>query len=220
MKLAVCVPVHSMVDYGFAYDLAQLMAHTAATFAVRGGAIGLVFSEGTYIADNRERIAKGALDAGVTHILWIDADMRFPKDAFFRLLRHDEEMVGINYCTRGVPPVSVAIKATGMELEGTEPSRVVPAAGLEEVDALGLGLCLVRSSAFEKVERPWFNNRFAAEHNHWIGEDVDFCRRLREAGGRVMLDHDLSRECAHAGRFEYHVEHIGLLGKELENALQ
>ena len=36
-----------------------------------------------------------------------------------------------------------------------------------------------------------------------MGETVGFCRRLGEAGIPVHIDHDLSKQLAHIGEFEF-----------------
>ena len=46
------------------------------------------------------------------------------------------------------------------------------------------------------MAHPWFANHDALGY---CTEDVVFCDRAREAGFRVLVDHDLSRELTHTG---------------------
>jgi hypothetical protein len=39
-----------------------------------------------------------------THVLWIDDDMTFEPDVLVKLLRHDKDVIGVNYVTRSDPP--------------------------------------------------------------------------------------------------------------------
>jgi len=105
--VSVCVPCRDVVDSGFAFDLARCVAaHTAAT----RDRVLLFQNQGTLIVNQRQELAQASLDAGATHILFIDADMRFPKDAIFRLLQRDEDIVAANYSTRKLPLQPVAFR--------------------------------------------------------------------------------------------------------------
>jgi hypothetical protein len=218
VKVAICVPTRNPQPE-FCYSLAQLMAHTAAIFERHGGGheLGLLMQEGTYLPKNREELAGLALDADVTHILWLDDDMQFPKDALLRLMGREVEVVGANYVARGVPPVPVAIKCTGREADGPERARCwtgPDSTGLEVVDAIGFGCTLMQRAAFARVrERPYFENTYGRLQHGWVGEDVDFCIKFRRGGGVVHVDHDLSKEVGHVGKMVYKHEHANALLK-------
>lgn len=209
-KIAICVPAHDHVPMLFAYDLANLVGFSTA--ALDGDVeIGLNVVTATYAHTARNQLAEHVLSVGATHVLWIDADMRFPRDALLRLLRHNVAMVGINYSTRGVPPKFVAIKRIGLE-PGVKSERLVTApdsTGIEDVEAIGFGLVLMKARVLADVwnSGPAFGHEYMPETGQWVGEDVWFCRRARASGHRILVDHDLSRECAHVGTFEYRPEH-------------
>lgn len=213
LRIAVCVPSHDTLPATFAYDLAQMMAFTAVNYVGPNEpieALGLTFTMGTYIHRARQQLADIALDQGTDYILWIDSDMRFPKDALLRLLKHREDVVGINYSKRGIPPSFVAIKS----IHPPEQCVTLPdSTGLEEVEAIGFGLVLMKTKVLralhdpESEEGPWFWFDWEHERNAYVGEDVYFCRLLRDAGFDLMVDHDLSKDCRHIGQLEYRVEH-------------
>jgi hypothetical protein len=54
---------------------------------------------------------------------------------------------------------------------------------------------------------PLFRYDWIPDRGVWIGEDYSFCQRARESGVRFHVDHDLSKDCAHIGAFEYRTEH-------------
>jgi hypothetical protein len=61
-------------------------------------------------------------------------------------------------------------------------------AGLREVWAAGGAGMLIRESALARIPPPWFE--FMSENNERAGEDLMFCRKLREAGIRIWCDLD------------------------------
>lgn len=215
-KIAIAMVSHDMVPIGFAYDLANLVAFTAASLP-EGTELGVNLVSGTYVHAGREQMLKGdgrnngLLAQGVTHILWVDTDMRFPKDALARLWQHNVDMVGINYSTRGAPCNYVAIKTVGddenvgCKLETTSDSE-----GIEEVDAVGFGMVLMKAKAMNNmpIDEPWFWFEYLPKRRQMIGEDVYFCSLLKKHGGRIFVDHDLSRKCAHIGQYEYTLEDV------------
>lgn len=209
MKVAICTPSRDMVHSGFAFDLANLTAH----FTAKGGSINVLNSIGTLIADQRVDLAAMALEQGADWILWLDTDMRFPKDALDRLLAHNEAIVGCNYSTRMLPPEPTATNYKNGEWEKvyTRPEST----GLEPVSFLGMGCILTRADVFKKIEHPCFHLGFSTKNNKFIGEDVYFCMKAGDAGFKVMLDHDLSKEIRHIGSLEFRYEHIDL--PETEN---
>jgi len=220
LRIIVAVPSHDVVPVLWAHDFANLASYSAGVFTANvfrdpemEFQFGLALQMGTYLHEMRNEVLAAALESGATHLLWIDSDMRFPKESLLRLLGHNKAMVGINYSQRGLPesgrpPDFVAIK----DIEGAKKLRTTEvSAGLEKVESLGFGLVLMdlRRLAPKLGERPWFD--FARRPGgQLIGEDVFFCQKLTKAGVSIYVDHDLSRECAHIGSFEYRTTHAAL----------
>ena len=209
MKVMVAVPTHDQMPALSAYDLAQMMAFLGANYVGEDrpiSAISLTFCTGTYVHTAREQLARMAVEAGADYVLWVDADMRFPKDALIRLLKHRKDIVGINYSNRGVPPGFVAIKTIKpAERLVTGPDST----GLEPVEALGFGLTLMRGSVLRRIAEKhrrmfWYDEN---EDGGLVGEDVYFCKLARQEGFDIHVDHDLSKACAHVGVFEYLTDH-------------
>ena len=69
-----------------------------------------------------------------------------------------------------------------------------------------MGVMMVKREVFEKVEQPWFAIPYSTTGGHYIGEDVFFCRKAREAGYEILVDHALSQEVKHIGTFEYSLQ--------------
>lgn len=200
-KIAVCVPARDEVDTMFALDLAKLVGfHLKNT----EDEILLFHSAGTLIANQRQELAAAALNADADYILYLDSDMRFPKDVIMRFLAHDAPVVAANYSTRKMPIHPVAF----LNPQLTEYLYTRPESdGLEECLAVGMGVFMVKASIFKELELPWFMIGYSPTTHRFQGEDIYFCGKLRQAGYPVMIDHNVSQEVKHAGRFEFATEH-------------
>lgn len=210
-SVAVCLPSRDNVSTGFAYDLATLTANWSAKHVPNGGKLFIFTSMGTLIANQRQELVIEAMQADCSHILFIDTDMRFPKDAIDRLMAHDKPIVAANYATRRMPVKTVAFKTDGAWdcVYTTEKSS-----GLEPVSAVGMGLMLIKREVFEKLTLPWFIIGYSPKTGEFSGEDIYFCRQARKAGYEVLIDHDLSKEVKHIGSFEFAHEHAQVCKEE------
>ena len=65
------------------------------------------------------------------------------------------------------------------------------------------GMLMIKRAVFEKLRKPWFETCYREEHDDWLGEDVYFCIRAREAGFGIWVDHDLSKQVTHQGIYEF-----------------
>ena len=187
---------------GTAFDLAIMSAYDA---KYRDGELGVYTVTGTLIFDQREKLAKAALDDGCDYVLWIDADMRFPKNTIERLLSHDKDICGVNATTRTIP-----VKATAKNLkvnleEKTNtwlPVTSKGKTGIERVTSLGCGVLLVKREVFDKTPAPWFWF-YQLPGDKVLGEDVHFCVAAHDAGFETWVDHGLSQEIGHVGSYTY-----------------
>ncbi len=220
MKVAICVPARDTVCTGFAYDLARLSAHFYGRAPV-GTSMTLHFVSGTLIADQRQKMAEKALRDGCDHILFLDSDMRFPAYVLDRLLAHDKDIIACNYPTRRLPVKTVAFS----DFSNLSCITSLDKVGLQEVDAVGMGVMLVKAEVFRKLPKPWFQISYLPNAGMYIGEDIYFCKLAQAHGYKVSIDHDLSKEVGHIGSFEYHHAHVeisddeGLQVERLKDAL-
>lgn len=215
IRLAICIPTRGECDYKFAESLAMLSAHLGATLiADNTMEVAYFIRPGTYIDKSRALLAQEAIRWGATHQLWLDDDMVFPSDIVFRLLARNVDIVGANYTTRKQPVVPVTFKKIpdhAAKFPGERCFTTESSTGLEEVEAIGFGVVLVRTSVFSKVPYPGFLCQYSGPDGTWMGEDVYFCLKAREHGLKVFVDHDLSKQIGHAGRFVYLNDHAEVL---------
>jgi hypothetical protein len=212
-SVAILVPARDTVMTSFAYDLARAMSfHTATT----DDRVLLYTSHGTLIASQRMELARQALEEKADYLLWLDSDMRFPRETIGHLMLRDKPIVAANYATRRMPVKPVAMMDNNGEI-----GRVYTAPdseGLQPVDYIGMGVMMVKREVFEKVEAPWFAIPYSTVGNHYIGEDVFFCSKAREAGYEVLVDHDLSHQVKHIGTFEYSHEGAWAMKEQVDGS--
>lgn len=199
-RVAVSIPSGDQVAAGFSYDLARMMTATASQR--KDIELRLHMTRDSILPRARHDLVVMALETDCTHILFLDSDMRFPKDALVRLLAHSEPIVGVNYARRRFPPTPVASDELGQPLyveDGVE--------GLEHVSHTGMGVMLVDLDVFRQIPAPWFQIGFRQSTSEYVGEDVIFMTLVREHGLTVLVDNTLSREVSHLGEMEYRSEH-------------
>lgn len=205
--IAIATPCQDQVAAGYALDLAKLVGYSTALQTMN---LALVQNKGTIIPEQRQSLAKLALQMGASHVLWIDSDMRFPKTALERLLSHDKPIVAANYPMRRPPVLPTAEDRTHGHLF-TEPN----ADGLVEVSRCGMGLMLVETRVFQALSAPWFTLGYSKADDGFVGEDVYFCRKAKEAGFPTLIDQALSIEVKHIGELEYTNQHACLTRDEM-----
>jgi GT2 family glycosyltransferase len=162
----------------------------------------VLWNNGTILSEQRSELAKLALLGGADWTVWFDADMRFPIDTIERLLAHNKPIVMAGYPTRKPPaiePTQYADDETTIRVY-TEKSST----GLQEIASGGFGCVAVHRSVFESMDAPWFHIPWNEKELKFdCGEDIYFCRKARKAGHKIYLDHDLSKEIAHIGQYEF-----------------
>lgn len=206
LRVMIAVASDDHVCAGFAHDLAMLVGATG--FNRPDVELRLTFTKGSVLSALREDLVMDALGQDVTHICFIDSDMRFPPDALNRLLNHGEPAVGANYITRRFPLRPTAFVAEREVLWTEQGSH-----GLVEVERMGLGFALLDMNIFKYLPQPWFPIHFVEKkigekmYRWYSGEDFGFYDKLRTTGVKVLVDQDLSQHIRHEGSWEYSHEH-------------
>lgn len=193
MRVAICSPAYSETKALFTLSLVQLVIWSLSQPIVYNGKrttpkITTHFVGSLARVDvARNLAADQALKENPDYLLWLDVDHVFPQHALMTLAAHDLFLVGCNYRKRTVDAViSSAANVQDGELEPILPRKD----GVEPVDLVGFGVCLVKAPVFERLPRPWF---VMGPH----GEDGYFCEQARKAGIQPHVDHALSMEVGH-----------------------
>lgn len=145
---------------------------------------------GKPVDEGRNMVARYAVEHNANYLFFIDDDVLVPNQALRRMVYSMEQnpewdlLSGI-YVTKSDPPEPLIF---GENPDGAfwdwKFNEIFPISGC------GMGCCLIRGSALQKVKEPWFYYRHEAEGINRLeeGEDLYFCRKLREAGGVLMAD--------------------------------
>lgn len=188
--LGICVPVRDTVHSGFSFCLAELTAWLGR----ENVNYKLYFENGSILPEQRNRLVASALKDKCTDILWLDSDMLFPPDVYLKLKKHKRPVVACNYSTRHWPFKSVAFTNKNDLSE-----RLTERKGLHQVFAVGMGIMLVETKVFKKIQTPYFSFKYNRELESYTGEDVEFCKTLQDYDVKVFIDADTSEKCAHVG---------------------
>lgn len=135
-------------------------------------------------------------------MMWIDSDVIFKPEDFFRLLESPHDVTAGHYMMEDLQHVA-AVKEWNDEYfqkYGTfkflRPEDLVGAPEYLEVAYAGMGWMLIRKGAVESLKYPWFWSDLqkiggadgSPVLHDMSSEDVAFCRALKEAGFPVHLD--------------------------------
>jgi hypothetical protein len=210
MKLAVSigVPSGSTWESRFGLSLAKMMVHYSITPFVDENdkpmetELHLLNANGSILPELRNDIAKQAMENGSTHLLWVDSDMDFPPDTLNRLIAHGLPVVGANCVRKSRPSEPTASRTDMMKMFTRKAST-----GLEQSAFTGTGVLLIQTHVLMAMHRQYGDPLYAfawhQEQGKFMGEDVRFCVNWTKMGGEVWVDHDLSKQVHHIGRWSY-----------------
>jgi GT2 family glycosyltransferase len=201
MRVAICIPARGQMEVTTAFDLTMMAAYMAGKKNID---LNVYTSQGTLIFDQRNSLVRTAIDEKCDYILFIDADMRFPKTTLERLLAHKKDIIGVNATTRMMPP-----KPTARNIQINEDGSVDwleifsnKENGIGKVDAIGCGVMLIKTSCLKNIPQPYFYFEQLLK-GKLLGEDIYFCIKAKDAGIDTWVDHDLSMEIGHVGSYTY-----------------
>jgi hypothetical protein len=225
IKLAICIPAYGDTKAKFTLSLAQALIHLGnCRMTDPDGNLLEIETEifmvsCSMLTESRHRLAAEAIVWGASHMLWLDADHVFPADAIPRLLAHNRDVIGANYARRCTPTAPTASRkvtdADGQDYKNLVYTTLEKATDgvIEEVDHLGFGLCMMNMRVFDLLQAkadketgsfmPLFKFEEIPGQSGMIGEDVYFFRKLREAGAKIYVDHELSWETGHIHEYIY-----------------
>lgn len=160
-------------------------------------------AESSMLVSNRHSAVKNMLQTNASHLLFIDSDMKFPPWALRQLMAHDLPFVAANCTKRVFPVMGTAHDFNGDIVDSAKCS------GLETVRQVGLAFALIRRDVFEQLRPPLFAMEWIEELKMYCGEDVFFSQLVQQAGFDIVIDHDLSRQIGHIGKFIYGHGQVG-----------
>ena len=159
----------------------------------------------------RNSCAAKFLSGDCTHLMFVDADIRFKPADVVKLVSHNLNIVGGIYPQKVLPPKMVVNALRNGKQEGD----------LVEVGTLGTGFMLVKRTVFEQMidagttkytdsigldqsannHQYDFFNCTIDSNGRYLTEDWSFCRRWRQLGGTVYADTTVA--LAHVGYHKF-----------------
>ncbi len=201
VKVGIAIPTAGLIRAACAFSTFRLIGQLSQDKLwpeAKTQGLTVLMREGSGIAPNREKMVDEAIEAGCTHVLFIDDDMSFDPPAFASLASRRLPIVGCNYRMKFPPAefTAVHLDRNRGRMETNEKST-----GLEPVDYMGFGLCLIETRVFKALERPWFLNTYI--DGIYTTEDLPFYWAARKAGFTAFVDQDASKFIGHIGIHDY-----------------
>lgn len=199
MKTLIAVPCFDEVKTDFFESFVNLIKPEGTSYTV---------VKDTLINEARNIIAANAIKSGFDRVMWFDSDMRFEPDTLLKL-SEDMDKYNLDYVT-GLyftrrPPVKPCVfkelvwdkKANG-DLDTWAHNYHGYPEGLTECAGSGFGCVLTTVDLLKRVG-DLFGAPFAPLES--MGEDLSFCWRVIQVGGKMWLDSRV--KCGHVGAFEF-----------------
>ena len=131
--------------------------------------------------------------------LWIDSDIVFDTEKFYRLVAMDKDIACGWYMTEDGKTTSVAhwleeddFAKNGGVMNHETGESISRRRKAFTVDYTGFGWVLIKEGVFENLEYPWFAPKMqvfdSGEVQDMCGEDVSFCLDAKEKGFEIWCD--------------------------------
>ena len=154
---------------------------------------------GNNIAGVEQKPFGGKVD--YDYVMWIDSDIVFTPEHFFKLLEHDKDIVSGLYMMNDNTHYATVedwdddhfIKKGHFQFLNREMVQAKEGK-LFTADYTGFGWMLTKKGVFESLEYPWFQPMWT-EYNiagklirDFTMEDVAFCKMIKQKGFDVWID--------------------------------
>jgi len=135
----------------------------------------------------------GGKDITYNKIFWIDSDISWTVEQFFKIYDSEHEVTcGCYLLADGYTTTVHAWGAPG----GMPAHEIVKLKDPIRVQSLGFGFVAMKSGVFEKIQRPWFNHEYVKvgvdsegkDIIDSVGEDISWCIKAYRAGIELYFD--------------------------------
>ena len=144
----------------------------------------------------REGLASIALREGADYMMWMDSDQLMPPDTIVKMIKHFEEAehsdllkglegVGALITYKSPPYLPHIYVKKHKDGKTYHMARNFALNQLSFVEGMGFGCCMIKSTVFNRIEKPWFKIILDDKGHFKSGEDLGFCLR---ADMKLVLD--------------------------------
>lgn len=138
------------------------------------------------VHEARNSLADSALKTAADKIIWVDADLSWNEGALARMVAHPVEFVVAAYLQKN--PNKRVWNARVMGSRRWPPRD--PETRLVPIDDAAIGLSVIDRSVFRRITQE-FQTRRWFDQIHPEGEDISFCTRWKQTGGKIWCDPDV-----------------------------
>jgi len=188
-KLLIAIPTLDYIHRKFVKSLTGLVKHLESD----GVDFDVHFEGCTLVYISRDNIARKAIEEDYERVLWLDADMVFGKDIYWKLRHANKHFVTAIYRGRhGTHRPCIFEKLEPPERWDSfdyEPA-------IREIKGCGFGCVLTSTDILEKV---WNRNGTCFRPTPLLGEDLAFCKRASDLGYSIWAN--LDAPVGHIGQF-------------------
>lgn len=186
-RTMIAIPCMDMVHTAFLESLLSLRRENC-SFSI---------AKASLVYDARNILAQKAIEEGYDRVLWLDSDMVFPEDMFYRLSEDLDNGYGFvsGICFTRKQPIKPVIYSdmgyeelndgSGMVKTYTVCMEDYPKDSIFEVKGIGFGAVMIETSILADVYRKFGAPFFPVAG---FGEDFSFCRRCDELGIKMFCD--------------------------------
>jgi hypothetical protein len=181
------------------------LVKTIAFFSEKNLTVGFVSRQSSFVATARELTATntsthnyetdqiGSGEFTYDKIFWIDSDIEWTVEDFWKLYSSDLDIVSGLYVLD--PAGTVAVHIPNKNGVPTRVNKVEFIMHDEpvEVGGVGFGFVVMKSGVFENIPRPWFligKVQWSpdSEMRVNVGEDYSWCGRAQQSGFKIFVD--------------------------------
>lgn len=139
------------------------------------------------------QISPGGKDITYGQIFWIDSDISWTPEQFFKI--YDSEYDVTTGCYLLADGYTTTVHAWGAP-GGMPAKEIINLKDPLRVQSLGFGFVAMKSGVFEKIQRPWFNHEYVKVGENLdgtdimdaVGEDISWCIKAYRAGIELYFD--------------------------------
>jgi len=201
VKTLIAIPCVGTIPYEFSMALDYL---------IKGENVSILYKPNSLVYDSRNLISLTAIENKFDRVMWFDSDMVFNPDTL-QTLHKDMDNLGCDvvtglYVKRSLPtePVLYDIieepvrNDKGVLERNIYPYMDYPKNAVFPVAGCGFGCVLTTTKILHDV---WQKFGPAFTPYTWASEDISFCYRVNQIGGRIWCDSNVS--CGHIGTYVY-----------------
>lgn len=191
-NIAIGVPLPTHVPTDFIRNLVNIITTTMKLPYVKS--VMYMDKGGVRTDKNRNIIIKGALEAEMDYILWLDADMIYPNNIVDLYMQHNFDIIGCPYYKRTEPFSPVCY------IDGTNPIKpyrminplTLPKDSIAEVDGLGFGGVMVKTDVYRTMGDDMYmvygsNFHLPFETTDQLTHDLVWCKKAKQYGYKILM---------------------------------